>query len=700
MAATTATMEPNRSLKRQAAAKATNTKNNSHLQRRYTKTKVIGRGTYGTVYKGIDNETGETVAIKIIDLDSTEDDINDIMKEIVALRECDSKYVTQYFHSFNIGPELWIVMEYLGGGSVHDLLDAKHQIGLDDEALIATILREVVAGLNYLHSLNKIHRDIKAANILLTSSGAVKLADFGVVGELSDTMDKRMTLIGSPYWMAPEVIMQDDGYDALADVWSLGITAIEIAMGVPPYSHLPPYPAMLKITQQDPPNVPESKFSAEFRDFIRQCLTKNVNARPRVGELLSHPFLAKSQKVATLVPLISAAQSALMSDEESREWSRTPSHENEDHFAEDEKMDFARLVSNGVKTTTKRMSRRLSRREMSVEWTFGSRCTEMRTPLPPTHEEEDRYSTELGNAFGSTLHVMEKQKSGLSHRGSRVYNDSLDNYDHFNGGTFMRSPPERGGAQRSYDMERVEDEEDEEGSVEFDGGTMVRSGDVGAAFKDFKELAKGTSRSPDDDHDRMHHEFAAYGSDGEYDMPDVNGPGMGRKMSTLSVDSFDGNMSYRKIRKSLGGMQMSIPKPKLKDMCSVVSYSIGTQTEHTEVFGKGVQTESKEDGHKREETETMSDLVGVYKDIDDLFNVVAGHVAQGGQASLEELRDKVKKLTHMKITERKQAKHENSNSIKIARDRIQQIRQRRAENKRKHSKSAPPEAASPEGHHG
>merc|ERR1719295_2338740 len=150
--------------------------------------------------------TSETVAIKIIDLDSTEDDINDIMKEIVALRECDSKYVTKYFHSFNIGPELWIVMEYLGGGAVNDFLDAKHKIGIANERHIAIILREVAAGLAYLHSMKKIHRDIKAANILLTSTGEVKLADFGVVGQLTETMNKRRTMIGSPYWMAPEVI--------------------------------------------------------------------------------------------------------------------------------------------------------------------------------------------------------------------------------------------------------------------------------------------------------------------------------------------------------------------------------------------------------------------------------------------------------------------------------------------------------------
>eukprot|EP01083_Nonionella_stella_P118641 354250_1 len=356
---------------------------NAHLAKRYTKTKVIGRGTYGTVYKGLDNESGETVAIKVIDLDSTEDDINDIMKEIIALRECDSKYVTQYFHSFNIGPELWIVMEYLGGGSIHDFLDAKHKIGIDEQH-ISIVVREVVMGLSYIHSLMKIHRDIKAANILLTSNGEVKLADFGVVGQLTETMDKRMTLIGSPYWMAPEVVM-GGGYDQSADVWSLGVTAIEMAMGAPPYSSLPPYPAMLKITQQDPPNVPESKFSVEFRDFIRQCLIKDVEKRPRINELLKHSFVQKAGKTSHLVQLIQQHQQNKQMELSER--SET------DQF-EEQKGDFNAL------TVGTSMKKRKNQRDFSVEWTFGTAgSVGMITPRPPydMEEEDDLYDGTYGD---------------------------------------------------------------------------------------------------------------------------------------------------------------------------------------------------------------------------------------------------------------------------------------------------------------
>ena len=167
-----------------------NFQSQQHLAKRYTKIGIIGRGTFGTVFRGIDNEDAnkKEVAIKVMDLESIEDDINNIMQEIIALRDCQSEHVPKYYHSFNIGPELWIVMEYMGGGSVHDYIDPKEQLGIESENLIAIILREVTKGLAYLHSLKMIHRDIKAANILLSDNGSVKLADFGVVGRLTETV--------------------------------------------------------------------------------------------------------------------------------------------------------------------------------------------------------------------------------------------------------------------------------------------------------------------------------------------------------------------------------------------------------------------------------------------------------------------------------------------------------------------------------
>ncbi|XP_037614819.1 mitogen-activated protein kinase kinase kinase kinase 2 isoform X4 [Sebastes umbrosus] len=254
----------------------------------------IGCGTYGDVFKARYIKTSELAAIKIVKLDPG-DDITSIQQEITMMKECKHKNIVAYFGSYHRNTKLWICMEYCGGGSLQDIY---HVTGPLKEKQIAYVCRETLQGLYHLHETGKMHRDIKGANILLTERGDVKLADFGVAAEISASVAKRKSFIGTPYWMAPEVaaVEKKGGYNHLCDIWAVGITAIELAELQPPMFDLHPMRALMLMSKSNfqPPRLKDkTKWSAGFQSFVKMSLIKSPRKRPSAETLLQHPFVTQ-----------------------------------------------------------------------------------------------------------------------------------------------------------------------------------------------------------------------------------------------------------------------------------------------------------------------------------------------------------------------------------------------------------------------
>eukprot|EP00043_Microstomoeca_roanoka_P010707 m.101539 g.101539 ORF g.101539 m.101539 type:complete len:836 (+) comp14981_c0_seq1:109-2616(+) len=258
----------------------------------------IGHGATADIVKAVDRKTGDVVAIKKFKTKlKTEDDWKDIIKEIVFLKKCRSKYLVNFHGSYLHGKQVWIVMDYCLG-SCFDIMELFKQPFA--EAEIKAVCWGILKALEYLHSNQKIHRDIKARNILLADTAEVKLCDFGASADVSDRDDRANTFIGSPYWLAPEVIMaMDTGtYSYPADVWSLGITLIEIAETKPPLFHLQAMSALFRIPTNPSPELTTSGWSDNFKTFLARCLDKDPDSRASVKELLQHPFMAGVEEQA------------------------------------------------------------------------------------------------------------------------------------------------------------------------------------------------------------------------------------------------------------------------------------------------------------------------------------------------------------------------------------------------------------------
>jgi len=343
----------------------------------------VGVGSFGTVYKARSRDTGEVVAIKIVDLDGSNDELEDVRRELELLTTAnDCEQLVRYLGAHVVERQLWIATEYMDGGSLGGLMERRARPF--DEFLVRGALKEMALGLVYLHRQGLVHRDVKSKNVLISSTGAVKLADFGVSARLTDTTTKRKSLVGTPYWMGPEVI-EESRYDAKADVWSLGITAIELAKGLPPHSNLHPMRVLFVVPRAPAPTL-EGDFSPEFRAFVNTCVQKKPAARPTAAHLLAdHAFLRDAD-----VPGAKRALASLVLDA----------------AAEDDDDDLA--------------SRRLQHQRLS---SLGEEDT---PPLPPNSPPFPRSSSDEDRLSGATAPV-ERPVSNSSTSSTASQNNNNNN---------------------------------------------------------------------------------------------------------------------------------------------------------------------------------------------------------------------------------------------------------------------------------
>jgi len=266
----------------------------------------VGEGAAGEVFMAKDKRDGRVVAVKVMKMNA--DNVKLLATEISIMKTSHHANIVDYVDSFMPSDkEMWVVMEYMGGGCLTDILEAFDVVRLS-ERNIAYILRDTLRALSYIHSLHRIHRDIKSDNILISADGTIKLADFGYAAQLTAKQQKRNTVVGTPYWMAPELIRGQD-YGVKVDIWSLGIMMMEMAQGEPPYMEFPPLRALFLITTKGiPPLKEQTRWSPDFHDFFNRCIDVKVETRPDADTLLAHPFLKQASEASELIPFIQKAK--------------------------------------------------------------------------------------------------------------------------------------------------------------------------------------------------------------------------------------------------------------------------------------------------------------------------------------------------------------------------------------------------------
>ncbi|XP_076142039.1 mitogen-activated protein kinase kinase kinase kinase 3 isoform X1 [Alosa pseudoharengus] len=363
----------------------------------------IGSGTYGDVYKARNVSTGELAAIKVIKLEPGED-FAVVQQEIIMMKDCKHSNIVAYFGSYLRREKLWICMEHCGGGSLQDIY---HVTGPLLESQIAYVCRETLQGLYYLHNKGKMHRDIKGANILLTDNGYVKLADFGVSAQISATLAKRKSFIGTPYWMAPEVaaVERKGGYNQLCDIWAVGITAIELAELQPPMFELHPMRALFLMSKSNfvPPKLKDKvKWTNNFHHFVKVALTKNPKKRPTAEKILQHPFVSQPLSRTLAIELLDKASNP----------DHTPYSDQED---DDPEPESPVSVPHRIRSTSR--STREGKTLSEINFDQVKFDPPMRKETEPHHEADLEYNQDSPGLLGGNKSLLKSVEEELQQRG-------------------------------------------------------------------------------------------------------------------------------------------------------------------------------------------------------------------------------------------------------------------------------------------